>query len=120
MRRMLVAGSLCILAGCPIDTFNHYDRPAHGEIGLNTRHFSSLQPTTSARTTTPPPSDMGVEGTATTIAFRFTERTRWNTYTGVEAEMGTFSREGSNLGGGYGVLGLRAPSRIGSLMAEMT
>src|SRR5258706_15404564 len=96
MRRSFVPawmriGCLGVLAGCPIDQFNHYDRPAHAEIGFNTRHFSASPQTIAARTTTPPANDMDVNGSAISASFRFTMKTQWNTYFGGEAEAGTFS-----------------------------
>ena len=122
MRRFAIVGSLAVLAGCPLDNFTRYDRPAHAEFGVNTRHFSSSTPQgVAARTTTPPANDMDVNGAATSLSFRFTMRTRWSTYMGGEAEAGRFAgQDGSNIAGGYAVAGARAPLRLGSLSAELT
>jgi hypothetical protein len=119
VRHLLAAGALAVLAGCPLDTLNHYERPAHAEIGLNTRHFAG-DPTAVAERTTTSPEDSSVDGTAASVSFRFTMRMRWNTYAGGEAEAGAFaSRSGSNLAAGYGVIGGRAPFRLGTFGAEL-
>jgi hypothetical protein len=104
-----------------MDSYTRYDRPAHAEIGLNTRHFASTTPSgVAARTTTPPTNDMDVNGAATSVSFRFTMRTPFSTYMGGEAETGRFAGvEGSNIAGGYAVAGARAPIRLGSLSAEL-
>jgi hypothetical protein len=119
VRHLLAAGALAALAGCPIDRFNHYDRPAHAEIGLNTRHFAG-DPTAVAERTTTPPENPTVDGTAASVSFRFTMKMRWNAWAGGEAEAGAFtSRSGSNLAGGYGVIGGGAPFRLGTFGAEL-
>jgi hypothetical protein len=108
-----------MLAGCPIDRFNHYDRPAHAEIGVNSRHFHSDPTASTARAVHPEPKD--VNGDAASLSFRFTMRTRWATYVGAEAEAGTFlGHPGSNLAGAYAVVGATAPFRPGTLAAELT
>lgn len=121
LRTGLAAVSLCSLTGCPIDRFNHYDRPAHAELGFNTRHFpSDPTKTSTARQTTETPMD-SVAGTAMSIDMRFTMQTRWSTYTGLEVEAGAFAGEaGSNLAGAYGVFGAAIPRHRLTLSPELT
>lgn len=87
------------------------------EIGLNTRHFAAtaaqqgvaFRTTTGASTTPELP-----EGTALTTSLRFTGRTLFNTFLGVEGEVGEMvGRTGSNVAGAYGVAGVR--SDLGAL-----
>ena len=121
LRMGLAAVSLCSLTGCPIDRFSRYDRPAHAEMGFNTRHFPS-DPTKSstARETPGAMTTSDVAGTSMSIDFRFTMRTRWSTYMGVEAEAGAFAGEaGSNLAGAYGVFGAAIPRRHLTLSPEL-
>src|SRR4051812_6821918 len=120
MLRLAGLVALATLAGCPLDQLHNYDRPAHYEVGLNTRHYSASADPVVARTTSPQPQDNSLHGDATSVAFRFTMKTRSSTYTGVEAEAGSFSHaDGSNLAGGYGVFGARSMNRFGSLSAEL-
>jgi hypothetical protein len=119
MRPVLAAVGLCVLAGCPIDRFNRYDRPARAEVGLNSHHYASDPSMVATRETTSE-SDPELDGTAAAVAFRFTMRTRWNTYTGAEVEAGTFSHPGSNFAGAYGVFGANAPLTLrGNISAEL-
>ncbi|HUS30498.1 MAG TPA: hypothetical protein VMZ53_18440 [Kofleriaceae bacterium] len=118
MRTVLLAASV-LLAGCPIDRFDHIERPARFEVGLNSRHYSADPTTTAARELTPPAGNHDIDGTATSASFRFTMRSRWNTYMGAEAEAGTFARPGSNLAGGYGVIGASAPLHRLTLSTEL-
>jgi hypothetical protein len=60
------------------------------------------------------------EGTAVTTSLRFTGKTRYNTFIGVEAEMGSMlGRAGSNVAGAYGVAGLRNDLGALRLAAEL-
>ncbi|HTL35477.1 MAG TPA: hypothetical protein VL326_20255 [Kofleriaceae bacterium] len=117
--RLLLPG-VCMLAGCIVDPFIHYERPVRAEFGMNTRHFRSdpTVPTTARVTSSPTPKD--IDGSAASVALRFMMRMRWTTYMGAEAEAGTFlGREGSNLAGAYAVFGATAPFRPGTIAAEI-
>lgn len=86
------------------------------EIGLNTRHFAATaaQEGVAFRTTSGEPTPGLPEGTALTTSLRFTGRTRFNTFLGVEGEVGEMlGRVGSNVAGAYGVAGVR--SDLGAL-----
>lgn len=93
------------------------------EIGLNTRHFAATaaQEGVAFRTTTGEPTTPGLpEGTALTTSLRFTGRTRFNTFLGVEGEVGEMlGRAGSNVAGAYGVAGLRSDLGALRLAAEL-
>ncbi len=123
-RGSLLVVVLCCSSSCVVDRWHHYDRPAHFETSFNARHIAPVQaehPGTAARTTgettTSEVADTG--GNGVTVGARFTMRTRWFTYLGVEAEAGALARSGSNLAGGYGVVGTRRPLRFGALSAEV-
>jgi hypothetical protein len=119
VRLILLASALALLAGCPIDTFNRYDRPARTELGFNMHHYAA-SPSTVATREVSPEMETTTDGTAATVAFRFTMKTRWNTYTGAEAEAGTFSHAGSNFAGAYAVFGASAPLSLrGNISAEL-
>jgi hypothetical protein len=119
VRSLLAATALCVLAGCPIDRFNRYDRPARLDVGFNSHHYAA-DPTTVATRDTMPESEPEIDGTAAAVAFRFTMRTRWNTYTGAEVEAGTFTHPGSNFAGAYGVFGGKAPLSLrANISAEL-
>jgi hypothetical protein len=80
------------------------------EFGVNTRHFAAADPSDIAfRSSEDPSTDPALdEGTAMTTSFRFTGRSRYNTFLGVEGETGYLvGHEHSNLAGAYGVAGLR-------------
>lgn len=86
------------------------------EVGLNTRHFAATaaQEGVAFRTATGASTPGLPEGTALTTSLRFTGRTRFNTFLGVEGEVGEMmGRAGSNVAGAYGVAGVR--SDLGAL-----
>ena len=119
MRRLLGAVSLCVLAGCPVDRFNRYDRPARLDVGFNTHHYSADPNAVAAREVSPD-SDPELDGTAASAVFRFTMKTPFNTYAGAEAEGGTFTHPGSNFAGAYGVFGGTAPLGVrANISAEL-
>jgi hypothetical protein len=77
------------------------------EVGLNTRHFEGADRDVAFRTGESAPQSAGFEGgTAVSSSIRFTGRTRWNTFLGVEAEAGALvGYSMSNLAGAYGIAG---------------
>lgn len=90
------------------DADRHSERPVCFEVGINTRHFAPADDDQIAfRSTEPPDASLG-EGTAISTSIRFTARTAYNTFVGVEGEAGALvGHEGSNLAGAYGVAGAR-------------
>lgn len=90
------------------------------EIGINTRHFAAQGPgdQVAFRSTDPPVAATTPEGEAVTTSMRFTGRTLWDTFLGVEAEAGAMiGHSMSNIAGAYGVGGMRqelGPVRIGA------
>lgn len=80
------------------------------EVGLNTRHFAAAGPgdQVAFRSTDEPAEAAPGDGEALTTSMRFTGRTRWDTFLGVEAEVGKLlGHPMSNIAGAYGVGGLR-------------
>ena len=84
-------------------------RPMQLEFGFNTRHFAAAHVAEDvAFRSTEEPDPALAAGTAVTGSLRFTGRTRYNTFLGVEAETGyLLGIENSNLGGAYGLIGMR-------------
>jgi len=79
------------------------------EVGFNTRHFAAAHAAEDVafRSTEEPDPSLD-SGTAVTGSVRFTGRTRYNTFLGVEAETGYLvGIDHSNLGGLYGLFGMR-------------
>lgn len=98
---------VCVLA--PVASADRPERPFQLDFGVNTRHFAAAGPSDVAFRSTeePDPAALG-EGTALTTSFRFSGKTRYNTFLGVEGETGYLvGHEGSNIAGAYGVMGLR-------------
>lgn len=85
------------------------ERPMSLEFGVNTRHFAAAGPDDQVAFRTTGESDAAVpDGEALTTSLRFTGRTRWDTFLGVEAEVGALlGHAHSNLAGAYGVGGVR-------------
>ncbi len=79
------------------------------EIGVNTRHFAAPGPDDQiAFRTTDDPDAAVADGDAVTTSLRFTGKTQWDTFLGVEAEVGALlGYPHSNLAGAYGVGGVR-------------
>jgi hypothetical protein len=86
------------------------DSPLQIELGFNTRHFAAADPSAedvAFRSTEDPDPSLGA-GTALTSSIRFTGKTRYNTFVGVEGETGYLvGYEMSNIAGAYGVAGVR-------------
>src|SRR5688500_5553589 len=80
--------------------------PVQFELGLNTRHFaSSGDAETAFRGEVDPAMDAQ---TAVSADLRFTRWMPWNTFIGVEGEIGKLtSHSGSTLAGTYGLVGAR-------------
>jgi hypothetical protein len=101
-----------LLLVCVTATFASADRPERPfqiEFGVNTRHFAAADPSDVAFRSTEEPDPALGEGTALTSSFRFTGKTRYNTFLGVEGEAGYLvGHEYSNIAGAYGVAGVRA------------
>lgn len=101
------------------------DRGGHGavqiEVGLNTRHFAAAAPSEVVFRSTTGESDPSLaEGTALTTSIRFTGHTRFNTFAGVEGEVGQLvGFPESNFAGAYGVLGTRGDLGRARLSAEL-
>lgn len=98
------------------------ERPMQLELGLNTRHYAASAPEQGVafRSSVGEPETGQPEGTAVTTSLRFTGKTRYNTFLGVEAEMGAMlGRAGSNVAGAYGVAGLRNDLGALRLAAEL-
>lgn len=123
-RDSLLVVVLCGSSACVVDRWHNYERPAHFETSVNARHVAPAQvdhPAGVARTTGETSSSEAQDtgGNGMSVAARFTMRTRWHTYLGVEAEAGALAREGSNIAGGYGVAGTRRPLGFGALSVEV-
>lgn len=93
------------------------------EFGVNTRHFAAADmsgPDVAFRSTEDPDPALG-EGTALTSSIRFTGKSRYNTFFGVEGETGYLvGHQYSNIAGAYGVAGMRGElSRRFSVAAEL-
>jgi hypothetical protein len=90
------------------------------ELGLNTRHFTADRTNVAFRSMTEQP-DLSLEGgDGLTMSFRFTGRTRYNTYLGVEGEAGQMiGLPESNIAGAYGVAGARGALGRFRLAAEL-
>ena len=97
-----------------------HERPMFFEVGVNTRHFAASDPGDVAfRTTDPQDTSVG-DGTALTTSLRFTGRTPYDTFVGVEAETGVLlGYESSNIAGAYGVGGARVDLRGVRLGVEL-
>jgi hypothetical protein len=114
---------LCALASAAsADRFTSHQSAGLLELGVNTRHFAAADPADVAFRSTdgmdPDPS-LG-EGTAVTSSLRFTGRTRYNTFLGVEGEFGQLVGYGqSNVAGAYGVAGARGDLGAVRLSAEL-
>ena len=82
------------------------------EVGVNTRHFAEAHHDNDVafRGEMTTPDDPALDaGTAVTTSLRFTGKTRWNTFLGVEAETGKLlGIQRSNIAGAYGVAGIRS------------
>jgi hypothetical protein len=79
------------------------------EVGVNTRHFSAASAAKGEAFRTTGETDTSFTGgEAVSSSIRFTERTRWDTFVGIEGEAGALiGYPGSNLAGAYGVGGVR-------------
>jgi len=93
------------------------------EVGVNTRHFSTESAasgvafrSTTGESTVPSAED----GTALTTSLRFTGRAWYNTFLGVEAEVGEIlGAASSNIAGAYVVAGARGDLGLLTLGAEL-
>src|SRR5262245_34684794 len=110
----VLAGLCCLVATQALA--DPGESPMQFEVGLNTRHFTAaaegapvafrsvMQPDALSSTTT----------SAVTTSLRFTGKSFYNTFVGVEGEVGEIlGLTGSNVAGAYGVAGARTD--IGSL-----
>lgn len=123
-RDSLLVVVMCGTSACVVDRWHNYERPARFETAVNARHVAAVHPDrpdavgrARGEISTPEANETG--GNGVSVAARFTMRTRWHTYLGVEAEAGALAREGSNIAGGYGVAGTRRPFGFGALSAEV-
>jgi hypothetical protein len=86
------------------------DGPLQIEFGVNTRHFAAADPSASNvafRSSEQPDASIDA-GTALTSSIRFTGKSRYNTFLGVEGEVGELlGYDRSNIAGAYGVVGMR-------------
>jgi hypothetical protein len=91
------------------------------EVGLNTRHFSSASEAQGvAFRSTEMPSASLPKSEAVTSSLRFTGRTIFDTFLGVEGEVGSIlDHPGSNVAGAYGVGGVRKHLGAMRLAAEL-
>lgn len=122
MSRSLACAALLLCALASTAGAGPRDLAGQLELGFNTRHFAAADPADvafrSSEGTDPDPS-LG-EGTAVTSSLRFTGRTRYNTFVGVEGEFGQLvGFEHSNVGGAYGVVGARGDLGRVRLSAEL-
>jgi hypothetical protein len=85
------------------------DRPMQLELGVNTRHYAAVNAAQDVAFRSTEDPDPALEaGTAISTSLRFTGRTRYNTFLGVEGEAGKMvGLDHSNLAGAYGVAGMR-------------
>ncbi len=111
-------GLVCLLASTAAADDS---RAFHFEVGVNTRHFTPDRENVAFRTTTDPSPDPSLEGgNGMTMSLRFTGRTRYNTYLGVEGEAGKMiGLSESNIAGAYGVAGARGQLGRLRLAAEL-
>jgi hypothetical protein len=122
----LLATTLLLCASCYHDAALPSVHPAQFEAGLNTRHYVPPAPEAAFRaqegtSSTSTGESGGAAGgsAATTGAFRFTMSTPLGSYLGGEAEFGTLGTPGTNVAGGYGVLGLRRGNTFATASLEI-
>ena len=108
LRHIAPVGLLGLVASSASANPRH-ERPMQLEVGFNTRHYAAAYAEQDVAFRGEQPDDPSLEaGNALSMSMRFTGRTRYNTYLGVEAEAGKLvTIDGSNLAGAYGVAGVR-------------
>ncbi len=123
--KQLILAIAVLGGGCVLDR-HAPDRPAHFQVGINTRqlapHASApSDPNIALRSTQPtePATATDSHLTSTTGTVQFTMATRYHTYLGAEAESGYLDKVGSNYAGAYGILGVEEAGRFGSISAEV-
>ncbi|HEY5949104.1 MAG TPA: hypothetical protein VIV40_26610 [Kofleriaceae bacterium] len=123
---MTTRSCLAVLVGCacwaPVAArADRRERAMQFEFGVNTRHFAADGSNVAFRTTTDPgTADTFDGGTAVTTTFRFTGKTRFNTFLGMEGEQGQLiGYSMSNIAGAYGVVGARGDLGVVRLSAEL-
>jgi hypothetical protein len=124
MKQLIVA--IAVLGGGCVMDRQAADRPAHFQVGINTRqlapHASAPSDPNIALRSTQPTEPAGADDsriTSTTGTVQFTMATRYHTYLGAEAESGYLGKSGSNFAGAYGILGVEQSGRYGSIAAEV-
>lgn len=117
----LIALGTAVGAGCAIDPHKHY-RPTRMQVGLHARQYAvpGAAPSNAARAAVAQPGGgSDAETSGVTGALQFTQTLRRFLYVGGELEAGTLSRRGSNVAGGYGVLGLEHRAAYGTVGVEL-
>jgi hypothetical protein len=112
-------GVLVVLLSSSIAAADRPEPPVQFELGINTRRFTAApQQETAFRGGESDPT-MATH-TALTADLRFTRWLPWNTFFGVEGEVGRMpDYEGSNLAGAYGVVGARGDLGFTTLAVEL-
>jgi hypothetical protein len=112
MTRRILGALLLVGAVAPNAAAEKTDGPLQIELGLNTRHFRAADPaatTDVAFRSTEEPDAALAAGTAVTSSIRFTGKTAYNTFIGVEGEAGELvGFDKSNIAGAYGLAGVRS------------
>lgn len=109
-------GALCV--GCAFDPLRH-KRPTRLTAGATVHNFASSTPQpTTARTTTPT-STPTLPHHSTGLSIQFSQVLLDHLYVGVEAEAGELEAPGSNVAGGFALVGAEGASRLGGLAVEV-
>jgi hypothetical protein len=108
MTRTLRRALLLVLVFASTASAERPERPFQLEAGVNTRHFAAADPSDVAFRSSEDPDPALDQGTALTTSLRFTGKTPYSTFLGVEGETGYLvGHQYSNIAGAYGVVGLR-------------
>ena len=105
---LLVGGFVVAGLAGRADADRKSERPVFFEVGVNTRHFAAADGKQVAFRGTDEPDAALDGGTAVSTSIRFTARTAFNTFVGVEGAAGALvGQGGSTLAGALGVVGAR-------------
>ncbi len=110
LRTVVLSGLGCVFATTAFAN-PRGENPMQFEFGVNTRQFEATEGERVAfRTMSPQPVDPAeASNSALTMSLRFTGRTAYNMFFGVEGEVGEIlGLNDSNVAGAYGIAGARA------------
>ena len=114
---LVLLGVLCV--SCAFDPLRH-KRPTRFTAGATVHNFASATPQpVVARTTTTTPETPTLPHRSTGLSFQFSQVLLDHLYVGVEAEAGELEAPGSNVAGGFGLVGVEGSSRLGGLGVEV-